>query len=245
MILELDFGNSSVKWRMVDASGALLDRGVAVGIEALLAAVSGTGIHVAYARISLVASWQARSGQVVAALESRLGCRCAVAVSVARQQGLRNAYAQPERLGVDRWLAMLAGWQQYKGSFVVIDAGSALTVDHVNEEGLHLGGAIAPGLAALGQTLSGATGLSGADYAQGRLLGNDTLGCINAGTASLFEGFLRVQHQLATDVLGPEPLVLVTGGDGPLVQGVLASARLCPDLVLDGLALALPLPMER
>ncbi len=60
--------------------------------------------------------------------------------------GLVNAYDEPERLGVDRWLALLAAWQNRERDALVIDAGSAITLDLLSRRHGHLGGAILPGL---------------------------------------------------------------------------------------------------
>ena len=56
------------------------------------------------------------------------------------------AYDDPQTLGVDRWLAMLAAYSQFNEALLVVDAGSAITMDLLGPEGQHLGGYIAPGL---------------------------------------------------------------------------------------------------
>src|SRR3546814_5490867 len=68
--------------------------------------------------------------------------------SSAGWHGLRNAYREPERLGVDRWLAMIAAWHTHRGAACIANAGTALTVDVIDAQGQHLGGIIAAGLAA-------------------------------------------------------------------------------------------------
>ncbi len=66
---------------------------------------------------------------------------------VARQYcaGVTSAYQQPQRLGVDRWLALLGGYSMGVTDAMIIDAGSAITVDLLKKDGQHLGGAILPG----------------------------------------------------------------------------------------------------
>ena len=58
---------------------------------------------------------------------------------------MSNAYRQAEKLGADRWMALLAAAELTGGDQVVIDAGSAITVDLLRADGRHLGGAILPG----------------------------------------------------------------------------------------------------
>ncbi|HEX4872644.1 MAG TPA: type III pantothenate kinase, partial [Nevskiaceae bacterium] len=73
-------------------------------------------------------------------------------------RGLRNGYAEPARLGVDRWLALMAVWARHPGEPALVAlAGTALTLDAVDRSGQHLGGFIAPGLWTARQALLGAT----------------------------------------------------------------------------------------
>jgi type III pantothenate kinase len=60
-------------------------------------------------------------------------------------QGVKTGYHEPTQLGIDRWMAIIAAWNRVNNKVMVIDAGSALTIDLVNEEGQHLGGYIVPG----------------------------------------------------------------------------------------------------
>ena len=59
--------------------------------------------------------------------------------------GLNNGYHRPEQLGVDRWLAMVAVFHRPLGDCIIVDAGSAITVDLLSRSQGHLGGAILPG----------------------------------------------------------------------------------------------------
>lgn len=53
---------------------------------------------------------------------------------------------EPEKVGVDRLLAALAAYRQVKGACIVVDAGTAVTIDAVSADGVFQGGAIFPGL---------------------------------------------------------------------------------------------------
>ena len=66
--------------------------------------------------------------------------------SVAEDLGVKNAYRDPGRLGADRWMALLAASEMVSGNAIVLDAGSAITVDLLRADGQHLGGAILPGV---------------------------------------------------------------------------------------------------
>lgn len=59
--------------------------------------------------------------------------------------GLVNSYTDCQQMGVDRWLAMLAAWIEYRSALCVVDCGTALTIDCINANGRHAGGYILPG----------------------------------------------------------------------------------------------------
>ena len=67
-------------------------------------------------------------------------------VSAAEVCGVKNAYRDPGRLGADRWMALIAASEMVSGNAIVIDAGSAITLDLLRADGQHLGGAILPGI---------------------------------------------------------------------------------------------------
>ena len=150
--------------------------------------------------------------------------------------GMTTRYAQPDKLGVDRWLAALAAFHEERGAVCVIDVGTALTVDVVTTDGSHLGGLIAPGPELLRLSLTRGTaqleseGLSLVDGFADNTRDAISLGCTDA-IGGLFD---RVAARL-------DPRVhfqwYLTGGAGALVEALLpVSARHVPDLVLRGLA---------
>ena len=107
-------------------------------------------------------SWVATgAGRVAfdALCRSRFGVEPEYAVTAARQAGIENRYTRPETLGVDRWLAMLGARALVSGrGFVVVDAGTAVTVDYVSAEGVFAGGIIFPGVRTMVNSLNTATG---------------------------------------------------------------------------------------
>jgi type III pantothenate kinase len=144
LCLQLDVGNSSAKWRLIH-EGEVEARGRyqlddTESCELLLNCAPGLD-HI---WISSVTSGE-REAALSGLLEGRWGVTPWFARSELKTDKLRNSYAEPIRLGVDRWLAMLGGTRRLAGRFAVIDAGSALTIDIVDESGLHEGGYIIPG----------------------------------------------------------------------------------------------------
>ena len=152
-------------------------------------------------------------------------------------RGLHIAYEQPETLGVDRWLAMLAASVGSQRAICVVDVGTAMTVDVVTAERLHLGGQIIPGLELMRNSLHHGTGLL--PRIEGRegkaLLGKDTASCIAVGTLSALAGTVNLIRQEMA-YLG-EIHGIITGGNArdvlPLLQGQWDHR---PHLVLEGMA---------
>lgn len=62
-----------------------------------------------------------------------------------RQCGVTNSYEEPGQLGSDRWAALIAAWDKYHESCLVINIGTAMTVDALSDDGVFLGGIIVAG----------------------------------------------------------------------------------------------------
>lgn len=159
--------------------------------------------------------------------------------------GMTTRYEEPARLGVDRWLAALAAYHLAAGAVCVIDAGTALTVDIVDQDGVHLGGTIAPGLALMIDSLTRNTAQLRLDsYACTEAVATNTAAAISSGCRDAFAGgiermYARIQSELATEVP-----CFVTGGEAPIVMDSCAiTMRAVPDLVLRGVALAAGVPL--
>lgn len=246
MILDLDFGNSSIKWQLTDsASSQQLARGKAQSLEVVIEQLMVQELQPRSSRISLVNSRKKHAQSYRQLLQQAFACQVYFAEVTGQQAGLRNGYRNPERLGVDRWLAMLAGWQRYQQALMVIDAGTAITVDLITADGEHLGGCIAPGLQLLKEGLSAGSGLDLPSSELAEPYGQDTADCMAVGVSCMFDAFILRQCELAKDSLGKGYKTLVTGGDASRVAQLLAADWCCPDLVLHGLAVSIPLEEDQ
>lgn len=168
------------------------------------------------------------------------------AVAEPARDGLRNGYADPASLGVDRWLAMLAAWRKYETSLCVVDCGTAVTVDIVLHEGQplggrHLGGHIYPGLATIRKALAMATGQIQADddAVPALAFGRSTPECVSNGYAFALSGLLRECIEKVRKEHDAELLAVITGGGAEALPPSLLPAHACPepDLVLQGMNL--------
>lgn len=158
----------------------------------------------------------------------------------AQGKGLRIAYADPSRLGVDRYLAMLGARRRTDGPFIVADCGTALTLDAVDARGRHLGGLILPGRTRMHQALvHDVPVLQGLDEAPVTLFGRDTAAGLHSGIEL---GLARALDGLCADMataMQAEPVRFLTGGDAERLAGQLKGQYdRVPSLILEGLALA-------
>lgn len=162
------------------------------------------------------------------------------AKSVAVALGVTNAYQEPGKLGVDRWLSMVSAYQNFQKALCIVDCGTAITVDVVDVSGKHLGGLISPGLNLMKESLVKRTAyleLTDASYPFG--LAAKTDAAIHNGTLSAACGMIEYVLKNQPDTLQ----LILTGGDAQVVASHLCrDAVIDPDLVLRGLALTVHQP---
>lgn len=155
--------------------------------------------------------------------------------SQANAFGVNNAYLQPEKLGVDRWLALIASRRHYSVPACIIDCGTAITVDLMDADGKHQGGLISPGLMLMRQTLAHGTQalpFNEAVYPFG--LARFTEAAIYNGTLSAAIGL--IEHVLSTQANDSQ--LILTGGDAEIIAEHLTIQPIIDnDLVLRGLAI--------
>lgn len=154
--------------------------------------------------------------------------------------GMRTCYERPAQLGIDRWLAALAGFQHARGAACVVDAGTALTVDVVTTAGEHRGGLIAPGLNLMVRSLTQGTAQLALDEVQSiDRFATNTAQAISLGCRDAIAGILlRVAERWQRE-LGETPRWIATGGEAMLIRELAGwPIEVMPELVLRGLAIA-------
>ncbi len=153
--------------------------------------------------------------------------------SQAQAFGVINAYQQPEKLGVDRWLSLIAVWQKYQSSACIVDCGTAITVDLIDADGRHQGGLISPGLTLMKKSL--AQGTEALPFGET----SHVFGLASCTEAAISSGTLMAAIGLIEHVLAKQPKnmrLILTGGDAELIAGQLGIASIVDlDLVLRGL----------
>lgn len=246
MILELDCGNTLIKWRLLrDGSAMAVAGGVVESDQALIAIVREQNLHLSACRLVSVRTDE-ETAQLIALIEQSFIVECRVARSATLLAGVRNGYGQYQRLGLDRWLAVVGAYQLSRKAALVIDLGTAVTSDFVSMEGEHLGGFICPGLSLMRTQLRTHTRRTrynseeAARALEDLVPGRATAEAVERGCVLMLRGFVSGQVAMAAEFLGEDFDVFLTGGDAPLVVDVVPGARVVPDLVFIGLAIACP-----
>lgn len=238
MIL-LDIGNTYTKWEIISlvcsCRGSFLTQELFGHLMDLLSTYPEER--------EILASWV---GKKVAKpeIERILGDRGVAFVVVQSEPelaGLKNGYYEPEKLGVDRWLAMLGLWKKIGRALCVVDAGTALTIDLVNSEGNHLGGFIVPGVRTMASSLNMATAQIDcsltAEVDAGLLPGRNTAEAVQRGVILALVGAIdfAIQNITNQERVGDFDC-FIGGGDAELLQPFLGSRwQIEPSLVLSGL----------
>jgi type III pantothenate kinase len=241
--LLLDVGNTRLKWG-IGQDGAIRRTGHIAqsrireqGLQALTTKLPR--------RIDRVFASNVAGASFATRLSGVIGAHCDCDVHYAKVEreafGVRNSYRQPRRMGVDRWVAMIGAWAEFQCASVIVDAGTAVTIDALDDDGLHIGGQILPGVSLMATALSNETSdiprVSRAAAGSGGLemFANNTADAVRQGALNAVAGAVeRAIRVLRSDAY--EPAVILTGGDASRILSVLAeppSPR--PNLVLQGL----------
>ena len=153
---------------------------------------------------------------------------------------VRNAYTEPGRLGVDRWLALIATWRKHGTAACIVDCGTAVTIDGLDGTGRHLGGLILPGVSMMRQALyqdaSGIPAPGTGRVVQG-LAHNTSQGVITGCTLAIVALIDRIVNTLRKEKRTGRFTCIITGGAAKEIRPLLASRFIHePLLVLEGLA---------
>lgn len=228
MIVCLDSGNSRIKWGVHDGRRWLAQGAVPHGEIARLAGLVGEWPRPARVLLANVAGAEAAR-----AIGEQLAAWLPVLREVkaeAKRGGVTNLYQNPEKLGVDRWCALIGARAQAAAACLVVMAGTATTVDSLDAQGNFLGGLILPGLDLMRRSLARDT--AGLPYANGHYASlprctDDAIvsGAIEAQVGAIERAFARLD--------GADARCLLSGGNAAL----LASHLTMPCAVLENLPL--------
>lgn len=252
MILEFDIGNSNVKWRVrkgdkLKVRGSVPHCGKINYSELLVSA------DIVPQRIDVVSVLAKEKELFSEWCYGRWGLKPRFAVVSADCAGVVNAYQDVAQMGPDRWLAMIAAYDRVRHDCLVVDSGSACTLDLVLASGQHLGGYIVPGIELMRGALFRDTDrvkLSSIDYDKAVKLGRSTGQAVSSGLQLMLLGLVSIALDQLIAEGATKPMVVLTGGGAKSLSGLLelyllernrledvAGIVLRSDLVFEGLPL--------
>lgn len=243
--LLLDVGNTRLKWGVHDDNAIRRTGHIAQD------KIQEHGLQMLTTRLPrrVDAVWVSNvSGNSFAMrLSGVIGMHCNCDAHFARSErrgwGITNAYRQPRRLGVDRWVAMVAAFNDVKSSCLVVDAGTALTLDALDSDGVHLGGQIIPGAATMMASLANVTSdiphvtrTAKRGASDSNVFGRNTAAAVREGANNAVIGAIdRAVRLLRSSGYRPK-IILTGGGASSILDALVAKPLHRPHLVLHGLA---------
>jgi type III pantothenate kinase len=243
----VDMGNTRLKW-VIARSGTILEgtlgRGGAAGF---FSAFEALAVKPGQLLLSSVAGKTA-ADEFVGQCETRLDLKVTRLKAEKECAGIVSGYMDPTALGVDRWLAIIGAAHCHGMPVVVMDLGTATTLDAVDGQGRHLGGLILPGPALMLESLAGATAMQVPDRFKSAVefpgqVRNPGVAPARSTSSAIQEGVFAAQigalDQFIRNVsmeLGTEPKLVLTGGAAEGILGRLEKAPVFdPWLVFKGM----------
>jgi len=244
MILAIDAGNSRVKWGWLEGEDANGPRWSSIATVSLIEFAASSD-HVNPFSIThedperIIISNVAGDGahHLLVNWTSIFDVEPLWLRAEAERCGVRNLYERPEQLGPDRWAALIAARALHpSGPALVVNAGTATTVDMLSGDGRFLGGAILPGVELMRFVLHEHTGRLPFDEGEYRDTPRKTSDAIESGCRHAQAGAVERLYRVLRDI-ELNPLCIVAGGAGrALVDQLSMPRRYVENLVLDGLA---------
>jgi len=238
--LLVDVGNSRLKWTLLQggARGVLHSEPYSPGrVPDLLGKAWPANPVPGRILIASVASGEI-NGELRRWIEATWKISPDFIQSEAQYLGVTNGYRQPERLGVDRWLALIAAYHHCRGPVGIVDAGTAVTIDLVDRLGIHQGGWILPGLALYPRCLRANTAIPDfGELAPTLTFGAGTAEAIANGGLAAVAGAIETAARIAStqETLRGIRWVL-TGGDADRLASMISlDFEIIGELVMDGL----------
>lgn len=226
-VLCLDCGNTRLKWGLWD--------GRAFTHQGAMAVAELPALEVAARRIVACNVAGDTGRRPIEEFARRTGAALAWVESRASQCGVSNGYDHPAQLGADRWAALIGARAVHDAACLVVNAGTATTVDVLDNAGVFRGGLILPGLAMMREALAAGTASLPIDAGDYRDLPTNTFDAIASGSIHATAGAIERMFSQVAASFGA--ICLLSGGATPLVAPHLAiPVRRVDNLVLEGVA---------
>lgn len=231
MIIAIDIGNTRIKCGLHDGA-QWVSRSALPTVEAPRLAEMAAHWPAEATLVASNVAGEAIAKSVEQALQDRFAVRWLRSGSQAC--GVRSSYEQPEKLGADRWAALIGARARCTSDCLVVCAGTATTVDHLDADGIFRGGLILPGVDLMRASLARNTAqLPFADGAY-RDEPRSTVDAIVSGC--LYAQLGAIERMYARLAANPEATCLITGGAAArIVPHLSIPVHLTENLILEGL----------
>lgn len=254
MLIVIDIGNTRTKWAEVASDGRLGNMQMTPNATLAQSALKSQLAKAEKVVIANVAG-DDMAAQLADIIPATVKAMFVKASSEAC--GVINRYQHSEALGVDRWAAVIAAWHQLEQPAIVVNAGTAITIDHISidspfkltvlkragtKKGVYLGGTIMPGLYAMHHALGDHTAnLSSTPTGTVATFPVNTADAMQTGCMNAVVGSVLLQLKQLEKKCAFLPKVVITGGDAVKIAHELKMhvkrVVIAEDLVLQGLAL--------
>ena len=236
MLLAVDAGNTRIKWGLHDGSAWVAQGAVATRAGELFEAQLDERCR-AWPDVARVVGCNVAGTEVGETIAAVLAPRFPPPLwlrASAEACGVRNGYEQPERLGADRWAALIGARARFSSACLVVCAGTATTVDWLDASGLFRGGLILPGFDLMRASLARNTAQLPLADGQFRPEPRTTVDAIASGCLHAQIGAIeRMYEGLAGE---PGAICLLTGGAAQRIAPLLRIPfEVADNLILDGL----------
>lgn len=248
MILLVDVGNTRTKWVLAENNHMLTEIDVCLNQDVASSTIASLAEVVHKVSIANVA------GEAMA--QTLTNVMQAVEVPVTMVQtaqeacGVRNSYDYPETLGVDRWLSLIAAYDKQKASCLVINAGTAVTIDALSvpkaaNHANFMGGLIMPGVGVMLRTLANNTAQLSVGEGSVMDFPTNTQDAMHTGCLIAVIGAIQRQWQLLQALDQQVPAILLSGGDAEMLIKHLPADLAEKTVIVDNLVLRGLMRMER
>jgi type III pantothenate kinase len=243
MLLVIDVGNTRTKWALVGEDGNLQEVQTCFNNDFAATELKQSMKAATKIMVSNVA------GKAMAEQISALALETPITFISAQEEACNvyNRYQPPQSLGSDRWAALVAAWRMHKQPTIVVNAGTAVTIDALERDagakrGVFVGGNIVPGLRLMLESLGSNTAqLKVVTEGKSILFPLGTQDAVQTGCMNAVVGAILLVLQQLEKHCAYLPKLIISGGDAEKIAEALKPqikrVMIVENLVLQGLVL--------
>lgn len=248
MILLVDVGNTRAKWVLAEDNHMLTEIDVCLSQDIASSTIASLAEVVHKVSIANVAG-DAMAKTLKDVMQS-VDAPVTMVQTAQEACGVRNSYDYPETLGVDRWLSLIAAYDKHKASCLVINAGTAVTIDALSvpktaNHANFMGGLIMPGVGVMLRTLANNTAQLSVGEGSVMDFPTNTQDAMHTGCLVAVIGAIQRQWQLLQALDQQTPAILLSGGDADVLAKHLPADLAEKTIIVDNLVLRGLMRMER